>query len=466
MSDSFMTRIKHAWDVFIDRDRNPMRDYDQGPIDYTRPDRVKLNVNSERTVVNAILNRISIDVAAININHVRLDDNNRFVDVIKSGLNECLTIEANIDQTGRAFIQDIVMSVLDEGCIAVVPTETSFNPRVTNSYDINSMRVGKIIEWRPEHVKVNLYNQHTGRKEDVLLPKKQVAIIENPLYSVMNEKNSTLQRLLRKMRLLDMVDEQSGAGKLDLIIQLPYIIKSEQRKAQAEARRADIERQLKDSKYGIAYTDGTEKVTQLNRSVENNLLKQVESLTELLYSQLGITQEILNGTANDATMTNYYSRTIEPIISAICDEFKRKFLTKTARTQNQSIMFFRDPFKLVPVQQIADIADKFTRNEIMTSNEIRQIVGMRLSADPNADQLRNKNINQSETQLDGAVPEVDVYGNPMPSAGDPYTEEVDGEMIPVEENGEIIPEEEEPIQGQGGNPEARELIYKIKRGEI
>ena len=447
-----MSRIRHAWDAFLDRDRNPMRDYDKGPIDYTRPDRNRLTTNNERTIVNAILNRISMDVAAININHVKLDDNNRFVDVIKSGLNNCLTTEANIDQTGRAFIQDIVMSMLDEGCIAVVPVETTFNPRVTGSYDINSMRVGKIMEWRPEHVKIKLYNQRTGRKEEILMPKSMVAIIENPFYSIMNEKNSTLQRLIRKMRLLDLVDEQSGAGKLDLIIQLPYIIKTEQRKAQAEARRADIERQLKDSKYGIAYTDGTEKVTQLNRSVENNLLKQVESLTELLYSQLGITQDIMNGTANDTTMTNYYSRTIEPIISSICDEFKRKFLTKTARTQYQSILFFRDPFKLVPVQQIADIADKFTRNEIMTSNEIRQIVGMKLSADPNADQLRNKNINQSNDQLDGAVPEVDVYGNPMPTAGSPPM---------VDENGEMI-----PVQGQGGNPEARELLEKIRRGEI
>jgi hypothetical protein len=340
-------------------------------------------------------------VSAIDIRHVRLDKNGRFLEEINSGLNNCLTLSANMDQTGRAFKQDIVMSMLDEGCVAIVPTDTTTDPKVTDSYDVETMRVGKIIQWRPRHVQVRLYNEQTGNKEEIWLPKKMVAIVENPLYAVMNEPNSTMQRLVHKLGLLDITDEQTASGKLDLIIQLPYVIKTDARRQQAENRRKDIEMQLAGSKYGIAYTDGTEKITQLNRSLDNNLMKQVEYLTNQLYSQLGITQTILDGTADEKTMLNYYSRTIEPIVSAIADEMKRKFLTKTARTQNQSIEFFRDPFKLVPVNDIAEIADKFTRNEIMTSNEIRQIVGMKPSDDPKADELRNSNI--AETKEDPGI---------------------------------------------------------------
>jgi hypothetical protein len=341
-----------------------------------------------------MITRVAMDVAAIDIKHVRLDDNERYSETIKSGLNECLSIEANLDQTGRALKQDIVMSMFDEGCVAIVPVDTTIDPRKSNSYDILSMRVGKIVEWYPEHVKVKLYNEKTGEKEDVVVPKKTVAIVENPLYSIVNEKNSTLQRLIRKLNLLDAVDEQSGSGKLDLIIQLPYTIKSDTKREQAEKRRADIENQLTGSKYGIAYADATERITQLNRPIENNLMKQIEYLTNLLYSQLGITQAIMDGTADEKTMLNYYNRTVEPIVSAIVDEMKRKFLTKTARSQRQTILAFRDPFKLVPVNDIAEIADKFTRNEIMTSNEIRQVIGLKPSDDPKADQLINSNISQ------------------------------------------------------------------------
>ena len=354
---------------------------------------------NERSIVTSVYNRIALDAASIDIMHVQLDKDDRFESVRDSALNECLTRNANIDQTGRAFIQDVVMSMLDEGCVAIVPVDTTFNPDITNSYDINTMRTAKIVEWYPAHVKVNLYNDRTGRKEDLILPKKTVAIIENPLYAVINEPNSTMQRLIRKLNLLDVIDEQSGSGKLDLIIQLPYVIKTDARRQQAEQRRKDIEMQLSGSKYGIAYTDGTERITQLNRSVDNNLMKQIEYLTSMLYSQLGITQAILDGSADDKTMLNYYNRTIEPIVSAIVDEIQRKFLTKTAITQKQAIAYFRDPFRLVPVNEIAEIADKFTRNEIMTSNEIRQIVGMKPSKDPNADELRNKNLSQSNEMI-------------------------------------------------------------------
>ena len=354
---------------------------------------------NERSIVTSVYNRIALDAASIDIMHVQLDKDNRFESIRESALNECLTRNANIDQTGRAFIQDVVMSMLDEGCVAIVPVDTTFNPDITNSYDINTMRTAKIVEWYPAHVKVNLYNDRTGRKEDLILPKKTVAIIENPLYAVINEPNSTMQRLIRKLNLLDVIDEQSGSGKLDLIIQLPYVIKTDARRQQAEQRRKDIEMQLSGSKYGIAYTDGTERITQLNRSVDNNLMKQIEYLTSMLYSQLGITQAILDGSADDKTMLNYYNRTIEPIVSAIVDEIQRKFLTKTAITQKQAIAYFRDPFRLVPVNEIAEIADKFTRNEIMTSNEIRQIVGMKPSKDPNADELRNKNLSQSNEMI-------------------------------------------------------------------
>ena len=390
------SRLKHAWNAFVNN-RDPTASYrDIGPGYSYRPDRPRLTRGNERSIITSVYNRIALDVAAIDIRHVKLDEDDRFSEIIDSGLNNCLALDANIDQTGRAFIQDAVMSMLDEGCVALVPIETTFNPQQTGSFDINTIRTGKILDWYPKHVRVSVYNERSGKREEIVLPKDTIAIIENPLYAVMNEPNSTMQRLIRKLNLLDAIDEQSGSGKLDLIIQLPYVVKTEARRQQAEARRKDIEMQLAGSKYGIAYTDGTEKVTQLNRSVDNNLMKQIEYLTSMLYSQLGITQAVLEGTADEKTMLNYYSRTIEPIIAAIVDEMKRKFLTKTARTRRQSIVFFRDPFKLVPVDNIAEIADKFTRNEIMTSNEIRQKIGMKPSKDPKADKLINSNLNQPE----------------------------------------------------------------------
>lgn len=395
-----MNRLQHGWNAFIGRDPT-IYQRDLGETSYIRPDRVRLTRGKERTIMASICNRIALDVSAIGIQHVRLDENGRFKETVSSTLNNCLTLDANIDQTGRAFIQDAVMSMLDEGCVALVPVETDVDPNATESYKIESMRTGKIIEWHPNHVKVRVYNELKGRKEDIMLPKSVVAIVENPLYAVMNEPNSTMQRLIRKLSLLDITDEQTASGKLDLIIGLPYVIKTEARRQQAEQRRKDIESQLAGSKYGIAYTDGTEHITQLNRSLENNLMKQIEYLTDMLYSQLGITQSVLDGTADEKTMLNYNNRTIEPIISAIVDEMKRKFLTKTARSQNQSIMFFRDPFKLVPVGNIAEIADKFTRNEIMTSNEIRQIIGMKPSDDPKADQLINSNLNHTNEEIQG-----------------------------------------------------------------
>lgn len=390
------SRLKHAFNAFMNRD--PTADYqDTGPGYSTRPDRARLTRGNERSIVTSIYNRIAIDVAAINVNHCRIDENDRFVENMSSSLNTCLNLEANIDQTGRAFMQDVVMSLLDEGCVAIVPVETTIDPSISSSYDILSMRTGKILEWKPKHIRVRVYNEQTGQREDITVPKKNVAIIENPLYAVMNEPNSTMQRLIRKLNLLDAVDEQSGSGKLDMIIQLPYVIKTEARRKQADKRIKDIEDQLK-GPYGIAYTDGTEKIVQLNRPIENNLMKQIEYLTNMLYSQLGITQTVLDGTADEQTMLNYHSRTIEPIISAIVDEMKRKFLTKTARSQRQTIKFFRDPFRLVPIGNIAEIADKFTRNEVLTSNEIRQIVGMKPSDDPKADRLVNSNLNQPEEQ--------------------------------------------------------------------
>lgn len=390
------SRLKHAWNAFVNN-RDPTATYrDIGPGYSYRPDRPRLTRGNERSIITSVYNRIALDVAANDIRHVKLDEDDRFSEVIDSGLNNCLALDANIDQTGRAFIQDAVMSMLDEGCVALVPIETTFNPQQTGSFDINTIRTGKILDWYPKHVRVSVYNDRSGKREEIVLPKDTIAIIENPLYAVMNEPNSTMQRLIRKLNLLDAIDEQSGSGKLDLVIQLPYVVKTEARRQQAEARRKDIEMQLAGSKYGIAYTDGTEKITQLNRSVDNNLMKQIEYLTSMLYSQLGITQAVLEGTADEKTMLNYYSRTIEPIIAAIVDEMKRKFLTKTARTRRQSIVFFRDPFKLVPVDNIAEIADKFTRNEIMTSNEIRQKIGMKPSKDPKADKLINSNLNQPE----------------------------------------------------------------------
>lgn len=393
MDKPLSTRFKHAWNTFFNRD--PTDDFKDVTISYSyRPDRLRLTKGNERSIATSIFNRIALDVSSINIQHCKLDKNGRYISPINSKLNNCLTLEANKDQTSRAFIQDVVMSMFDEGCVAIVPIETTANPSITDSYDIYSMRTGKILEWYPDQVKVRVYNDRTGKKEDIKLPKSTVAIIENPLYAVMNEPNSIMQRLIRKLNLLDAIDEQSGSGKLDLIIQLPYTIRSEARRKEAEKRRKDIEMQLANSKYGIAYADATEHITQLNRSVENNLMKQIEYLTEMAYSQLGITQTILDGTADEKTMLNYNNRTVEPIISAIVDGMKRTFLSKTARSQLQSILFFNDPFKLVPISQIAEVADKFTRNEILTSNEIRQIIGMKPSDDPKADQLINSNISQ------------------------------------------------------------------------
>lgn len=407
MSLNLSTRLAHAWNAFTSRD--PTQYIITGPGYSSRPDRPRLSRGNEKSIATSIFNRIALDVSSVNIKHCRLDKNGRYVEDIDSGLNNCLNLEANKDQTGRAFIQDVVLSMLDEGCVALVPVETTIDPKSSNSYQIDSMRTGKITEWYPDTVRVRLYNDRTGEKEEVLLPKNQVAIIENPLYAVVNEYNSTMQRLIRKLSLLDVTDEQTASGKLDLIIQLPYVIKTETRREQAERRRKDIIDQLAGSQYGIAYTDGTEKITQLNRSLENNLLKQVEYLTNMVYSQLGITQSVLDGTADEKTMLNYMNRTVEPIISAIVDELKRKFLTKTARSQLQSIVYFRDPFRLVPVNDIAEIADKFTRNEIMTSNEIRQIVGMQPSKDPKADKLVNSNISQAKQDMSQTSSATEAY---------------------------------------------------------
>lgn len=424
---SFLERLQHGWNAFLSRE--PTEEYKSVYEGYGfsyRPDRPRLTRGHERSIVTAVYNRIAIDVAQVSIRHVRLDENERIKETVTSGLNYCLTTEANIDQTGRSFIQDIVMSMLDEGCVAVVPVDTNINPRNTDSYDIRTMRVGKIVEWKPQHVKVNLYNDRTGRHEEVTLPKKMVAIIENPLYAVMNEPNSTLQRLIRKLNLLDSIDEQSGSGKLDLLIQLPYAVKTEARRKQADERRKAIIDQFASSKYGVAYIDSTEHVTQLNRSLENNLLNQVEYLTSMLYNQLGMTKEIFDGTADEAKMLNYNNRTIEPIVTEITDEFSRKFLTKTARTQSQAVSFFREPFKLVPVNQLADIADKFTRNEILSSNEVRAIIGYKPSDQPGADELRNKNLNQQAGQM------MDPSQMANPEEGEYYPDEQGYEQYPEE----------------------------------
>lgn len=404
MEKSIGSRIKNAWNAFLNKD--PTIDFRNDGMTYTyRPDRPRFTRGNERSIATSVYNRIALDVAAVDFKHCRLDTENRYLDDIESGLNNCLTLESNIDQNARAFIQDVVMSMLDEGAVAIVPIDASADPLKTDSYDIGSWRTAKIIEWKPRHVKVRVYNDRTGNKEDVLYPKRCVAIIENPLYSIINEPNSTMQRLKRKLALLDVTDEQTASGKLDLIIQLPYVVKSPGRKQQAEERRQAIIDQLAGSQYGIAYTDGTEKITQLNRSLENNLLKQVEYLTTQVFAQLGMTQSILDGTADEKTMLNYYNRTIEPIVDAIVLELKRKFLTKTARTQGQTIMAFRDPFKLVPINNIADIADKFTRNEILSSNELRQIIGRRPSSDKRADMLLNSNLNHSPEELDATESE-------------------------------------------------------------
>lgn len=388
----FTARLQHAWNAFRGRDRP--QNYTSSVASYYRPDQIRLRVANDRSLITAIYNRIAMDVASNKMEHVKLDENGRYVGFVSDGLNNCLTLEANIDQTSRAFIQDVVLSLFDDGYVAIVPVDTTIDPTLSSSYDIQTMRVGKILQWSPEYVRVRLYNDRSGRIEELDLPKKICAIIQNPFYTVMNESNSTLQRLIRKLSLLDAIDEQSGSGKLDLIIQLPYVVRNPTKKAQAEARRKDIEMQLAGSKYGIAYTDGTEKITQLNRPIENNLMNQIEYLFNLLYSQLGITPEILNGTANEETMINYTSRTVEPILSAIVDEMKRKFLTKTARSQGHSIIFSSDPFKLVPISKIADIAEKFTSNAILSPNELRSIVGFKPVADQQADELRNRRLNQ------------------------------------------------------------------------
>lgn len=437
----FIDKVKSGWNAFLGRDPTASESVTQvdpyvtpttyiGAASSYRPDRVHLSNGSERTIINSIYNRISIDVSSVDIQHVKLDDNKRFMEEIKDGLNSCLTISANKDQTARAFVQDIVLSMFDEGCIAVIPIDTTTNPKFTDSYDILSMRVGSIMEWYPDFVKVKVYNDRTGQKQFLRVPKSKCAIIENPFYSIMNARDSTMQRLKRKLTLLDIADENNAAGKLDLIIQLPYTIHSQALKQKAESRRKSIEDQLTGSKYGIAYADATEKITQLNRAVENNLKEQIDSLTEQMYTQLSITPEILNGSANEQTMINYNNRTVEPILAAIVDEFRRKFLTKTARTQGQSIIYFKDPFKLVPVSSLADIADKFTRNEIMSPNEIRQVVGMKPSEDPNADELRNRNISQSNEELaakgeiPGSLEEADADGvSNLVTAGRRFVEE-------------------------------------------
>ena len=428
MEYTLSERFKNAWNAFTNRNINVNRNtYYYGS--YSRPDRVRLSRGNERSIVTSVLNRIAMDVAAINIKHCKVDEIGRYQEEINSGLNNCLNLDANIDQTSRALLQDIVLTMFDEGCVALVPVDTNVNPLNTNSYDIITLRAGKITQWFPSSVKVLLYNDRTGKKEEIILPKSKIGIIENPLYAVMNEHSSTLQRLTRKLVLLDSIDEQSSSGKLDLIIQLPYVIKSAARKEQANERRNEIERQLAGSKYGIAYTDGTEKITQLNRPVENNLMKQIEYLTSMLYSQLGITQEIMNGTANEETMLNYYARTIDPIENAITLEIKRKFLTKTARSQGQTIMYFRNPFTLVPAKELAELADKFTRNEILTSNEFRGIIGYKPSDDPKADQLLNSNLNHPEE-------------NPYPEETEDYSEETEDYSEETEE----YPEETEEHQ--------------------
>ena len=436
---TFGERIMHAWNAFTSRDPTSRYYYreDFGMAYSSRPDKHRLTRGNERSIVNAVYNRIAIDAASIKMVHAKLDENDHYVETIKSGLNYCLNTEANIDQTGRAFMQDVVMSMMDEGCVAIVPVDATIDPKKSASFEVKTLRTAKIIQWFPRHVRVRVYNDRVGRYEEIVVPKSTTAIIENPLYSVMNEPNSTLNRLIRKLNLLDAVDEQSSSGKLDLIIQLPYVVKTDSRRAQAEQRRKDIEMQLSSSKYGIAYTDGTEKITQLNRAVENNLLKQVEYLTSMLYSQLGMTEDILKGTADEKAMLNYQTRTIEPILSAIADELERKFISKTARTQLQAVMFFRDPFRLVPVNDMAEIVDKFTRNEILSSNEVRAILGYKPSDDPRADELRNKNLNDPNAGM-----------MPMDEMGEPYPEEqmnpLDTPMSDLAESS-VITEDKNPM---------------------
>lgn len=407
MAENPLNRFRNAWNAFLGRDpTDKYLEYGLYGGSYQRPDRTQLSYGNDKSIVTAIYNRIALDVSQISVRHVNVDENNQYLETRKSTLNDCLTLSANLDQTGKAFMQDIVMSMFDEGCVAVVPTDTDTSPKNTDGFDIYSMRTGKVVEWFPHHVKVEVYNENTGKKEKILVEKRTTAIIENPFYAIMNEPNSVLRRLIRKLVLLDAVDEQSSAGKLDLIIQLPYTIKGETRRKQAEERRDNIEKQLAGSKYGIAYADATERITQLNRPIENNLMKQIEYLTNLLYGQLGISETILNGTADEQTMLNYFSSTIEPILSAIVDEFKRKFLSKTARTQGQSIMYFREPFKLAPVKNIAEVAEKLITNRVLTSNEVRGVLGYKPSEDAEADKLLNPNIDTME-DASAAEPEPD-----------------------------------------------------------
>lgn len=414
-------RFRHAWNAFTGKDQDRLIVQDLGPSYMVRQDRIPFRRGTEHSIIASIYTRIAIDVSSVKIQHARLDENERYTGTVDSGLNYCLNTEANIDQTARDFMQDLVESMCDEGVVAVVPVDTSVNPMTTGSYDIKTMRVGRITEWRPEHVRVNLYNQRSGKKEDIYLPKRSVAIIQNPLYNVMNEPNGTLRRLIRKLNLLDVIDEQSSSGKLDLIVHLPYMTKSPLRKQEAENRRKELEQQLAKSKYGVAYTDATEKITQLNRPVENNLMNQIEYLTSMLYSQLGMTKEVFEGTADEATMLNYYSRTIEPIVSAIVDEFNRKFLTRTARSQNQKIVFFRDLFRLAPIESIVNLGSQFAMNEIMTPNEVRQLIGFKPAMDPGADELRNRNINAS--------PGPDMAG--MPAEEEPVTSIADTQVSEI-----------------------------------
>jgi hypothetical protein len=430
MSIKFSERLKHAWNAFANKDPTVY----MGQSYYTRPDRVHFSRGAERSIVTSVYNKIATDAAQVELKHVRVDENGSFLYEMDSGLNECFTIAANIDQTGRAFLQDIVMSMLDEGCVAIIPTDTDVNIQ-KGTFDILKLRTGKVVEWYPSHIKARVYNERTGNKEEIIVPKKSVAIVENPFYSVMNEPNSTMQRLIHKLAILDNVDEMAGSGKLNMIIQLPYIIKTDAKRTQAEKRRTEIENQLKDSKYGIAYADGTEKINQLNRPLESKLLEQVEYLTGILYSQLGITKEIMDGTADEKAMNNYYERTIKPILNAIVDEMKRKFLTKTARTQKQDIMFFRNSFDLVPTTQLADLADKLTRNEIMTSNEMRQVIGLKPADDPGANELRNKNISQSPD-----MQRVDMNGNPIDTGMMPPDGGIPSDDISDEELDKLIEE--------------------------
>lgn len=427
----FLDRLRHAWNAFAEYDNSPPYNSgyyypkyeDLGMVSTYRPDRVYFTRGQERSLISTVYNRIAIDVASVDIKHVKIDDGGRYLSEIDSGLNDCLSFQSNKDQTARAFIQDIVMSMFDEGCVAVLPIDTSINPNRTSSYDILTMRVGKILQWYPDYVMVEVYNDRIGRKEQITVPKKTTAIVENPLYAIMNEPNSVLQRLIAKFNLLDAIDAQSGSGKLDLIVQLPYVIKTDMRREQAEKRRLDIETQLATSRYGIAYTDGTEKITQLNRPVENNLMSQIQYLTSMLFSQLGITQSILDGTADEKTMLNYMSRTIKPILRAITEEMGRKFITKTGRSQGQRIMYFNNPFELIPVSNLADLADKFTRNEIMSPNEVRQIVGLKPVQNEKADELRNRNLNEASNT--GDVPSTQNLDESANTSTDSASEQND-----------------------------------------